>query len=144
MLSTNTPLSSRIYGVNQVTPKMSSNLRAVHNRDEARHCVDPSLFPGAHHDEDRGQQRNRHLTLGRKAEQEEVLWQPSRARLRYGRYHPSMQGLGLCWPTQQFSELNLRQMKPSSTLYTSSSSHHAGSHRLSTSLSAACQLDHST
>lgn len=68
MLSTNTPLSSRIYEVNWVTPKMSSNLRAVHNREEARHCVDPSLFPGAHHDEDRGQQRNRHLTLGRKAE----------------------------------------------------------------------------
>lgn len=68
MLSTNTALSSRIYRVNQVIPKMPPDLRAVHKREEARHCVDPSLFPKSHQDEDRGQQRNRQPGLGKKAE----------------------------------------------------------------------------
>lgn len=69
MLSTNTTLSSRIYRVNQVIPKMPPNLRAVHNREEARYCVDPIPFPSSHQDEDRGQQRDRQPALGRKEEE---------------------------------------------------------------------------
>jgi hypothetical protein len=81
MLSTNTTLSSRIYTVNQVIPKMPPNLRAVHNREEARHCVDPSLFPSSHQDEDRGQQRNRQPALGRKEEGEIVAAEKRQAQI---------------------------------------------------------------